>query len=206
MNNYNNQYNQVLNKSNLPTKNQVNNNNNNILSDKDKLKFNLLTNKKVAKLNSKNVQENKKNEMRKTLMINTNVNPNINKEDKFNNTAKSAYQSIKSTIKSKILKPDTQSNNYSPTVNNNNNISLSPKLNKRNKNYNNFNSEYLMNSNLSYLSPNKSYRDNGSKCYTNNFKLDKKTKLKSNSVLKHVSNFIDESSITNLNILSKNIF
>ena len=67
------------------------------LSEKDKIKFNLLEGNKTIKLNSNTILDNKKKQLRKNLMINSQVNPLL--EPKEANKTNRHYNEVKSTIK-----------------------------------------------------------------------------------------------------------
>lgn len=140
-----------------------------LLSDKDKLKFNLQEKKTQVKLNTKSVIENKKKTMRKTLMINTQINPNIGNEE--NKPYKIMFNNVKSTVKSII-----EDNKNLP-------YSLSPMQKRK------------MRTERNVLSPQKTYTN--TKDYMSKTSLIKintnKTLLQSNKVLKKVSMNLDES-------------
>lgn len=141
------------------------------LTEKDKIKFNLQDTKRLAKLNSKTVEENKKKMMRKNLMINTQVNPNHEEKAKLDN-----YGNIQSTVRIHI-----NSGPENPYTN-------SPK-NTLKRQMIDFGSS--LNGSFASL---KSKEKQTSINYKPLIKLDRnKSKLKSNSILKQVSMSLDDS-------------
>lgn len=147
---------------------------NTCLSEKDKIKFNLQDNKKLAKLNSKTVEENKKMMMRKNLMINTQINPNHNEPA----LKTSSYNNIQSTVRTQINGADGQFN-------------ISPKPIKQTQRQN---MEFSLNG--SFMTQKQAVN------YKPVLKLDRsKSKLKSNSILKQVSLSLDDSISKGINNL-----
>lgn len=74
----------------------------NPLSEKDKVKFNL-QDKKSVKLTKAHIEENKKKNLRKNLMINSQLNPAAS-----SNTRPSHYSNIKSTVRQHFGSPSKQ--------------------------------------------------------------------------------------------------
>lgn len=141
------------------------------LTEKDKIKFNLQDTKRLAKLNSKTVEENKKKMMRKNLMINTQVNPNHEEKAKLDN-----YGNIQSTVRIHI-----NSGPENPYTN-------SPKNTMKRQMI-----DFASSLNGSFASL-KSKEKQISINYKPLIKLDRnKSKLKSNSILKQVSMSLDDS-------------